>query len=123
MQVIIGGRDITKYINESTYKMDSVAESNKWEDGNFQTHKIISRYRIKGSFVVALYGQDGMNINTLNQLFEAATTDNVTIIGVYVTNKGKYEAIRAYCEMKTKAHRELSDGSYLDLIQVSVEEK
>lgn len=123
MLASLNSTDITKLINESSYKMDSEDVYENWTDGNFREHRVIARSKISGSFEVALYGQDGYDTKKFLELWNGAVRNHIVTILVYVANEGKMRAIEAYYEIAGKSHRQLSSGKYLDILSIKLEER
>lgn len=121
--VQIGLTDITQYINQSSYKMNSEAQYESWQDGNFVEHRVYIRKRIKGSFDVALYGKNGMDTAAFMQLWNGAVEDNIIALDVYLQNEDRMEAIDAYFEITGSTHKELNNGGFLDILTIEVEER
>lgn len=123
MRVVINNTDITKHISESSYIMNAVKNEKLWTDGNDVTHGIVTSEKVQGSFSVALYGREGMDAHAFLELVEGATEDNVTTMLVYVSNKAQNKAIEARLDITCTAHKKLSNGAYLDIFNVEVNEQ
>lgn len=115
--------DITEHISESSYSMNAEPQFESWQDGNYVEHRIKARERISGSFSVAVYGRNGMTAKSFIELVDEATSNNVTTMLVYVQNRAKFELIEAYVTITGTAHRELENGTALDVLEVIVEER
>lgn len=123
MLVTVNNVDITKYINPKTYKMNAEKEYESWLDGNYREHRIYTRIRIKGSFEVALYGQDNMLTQDFLDLWNDAVENEIVTMLVYVQNTNKMEAIEAFFEFDGKFHREMINGNYCDILTVKITER
>lgn len=122
MRVIIHGKDITEHINESSYKMEAEAQYKSWLDGNQNQHRIYTNDKVKGSFVVALYGKEGFTMAEFLELWESAVNNHIVIINVWVNNLNKSKTIEAYFRLTMKKSREVSDGRMVQLLNVELEE-
>lgn len=122
MKVYVNGTDISNYINETSYKVNSSQMFTEWVDGNFVTHRKAIRKKVSGEFVVGLYGQDGMTTKEFLKLWNSAVKDGMITINLYVENEAKNEIIEAFYEIEVDSHRQLSSGEYIDLISIKLEE-
>ena len=123
MLAIVNNVDITEYINPKTYSMNAEGTYESWEDGNYREHRIYIRKKIKGSFEVALYGQNNMLTQNFLDLWNGAVTNNIVTMLVYVQNTNQMEPIEAYFEFSGKFHREMINGNYCDKITIKITEK
>jgi hypothetical protein len=81
--VSIGNTDISQYINESNYKMESIPVHDDWTDGRHRLHQYEYRRRVQGGFDIFCFSDT--DYNTLIGLFHDNTDDEgVTTITVYV---------------------------------------
>lgn len=122
MRVIIADTDITKYINESSYNVNAESQYKAWEDGNAVEHRIHIRDKVKGSFQVALYGQDGMDTKAFLRNWNEGVKNNIATIMIYVTNLAENKIIEAHYSIECSSHRKLNDGRYLDILDIKLEE-
>ena len=124
VNIVIGQTNIRDYIIEGTYKMDAVDAYESWQDGNFVQHRVIVTSKVNGSFDVACCNKTGsITLADFCSIFSNAEDEGVILASVYVTNKGAQRTIEAYYKMTTKAHTLLADGTFLDVVTVSIEEK
>lgn len=123
MLVSVNGVDVTEYINPKNYKMNADKPYISWEDGNFKEHRVYPRSKVKGSFEVALYGQNGMLTQNFLDLWNEAVENEIVTMLVYVQNTNKMEAIEAYFEFDGKFHREMINGNYCDILTVKITER
>lgn len=123
MLAIINGVDITPYINPKTYDMNAEKEYESWQDGNYVEHRIYIRSRIKGSFDVALYGQDGMTTQSFLDTWNGGVVNNVATLEVYVQNTNQNEAIEAYFDFSGEFHREMINGNFCDVLRIKIMER
>lgn len=121
--VIINNTDISKYIINDTYKMDSEPVYEAWKDGNFREHRIYARRQVKGSFDVIFFGEDDTPYTNFLSLLSSATVNNVLTLGAYVVNDGTFQAMEAYCELSGVQHAETTDGRRVNKMTVTIEER
>lgn len=122
--LIIGSTNIKNYVIEGTYKMDSVDKYESWEDGNFRQHRVIVTKKISGSFDVVCSNKTGdITLSDFYHIFSSTQNNGVVLASVYVTNTGLQRTINAYFKLTNKKHTLLADGTFLDEITVSLEER
>jgi hypothetical protein len=122
--VVIGQTNIKNYIIEGTYKMDSSDSYESWQDGNFVQHRVIVTSKVNGSFDVACCNKTGsITLSDFCDIFTNAEDEGVILATLHVTNKGIMKTIEAYYKMTTKEHTLLADGTFLDVLTVTIEEK
>ena len=121
--VIVNGTDITQYIDWASYALASQDIFQSWTDGNFVEHRIYSRSRISGTFRVWLCGKNGMNVDAFMTLWNGATHNHITTLGVYDNVANEIKAINAYCNIVPESHREMVNGDYFDILTIEVTER
>lgn len=122
--VVISSTNIKNYIVAGTYKMDSSDSYESWLDGNFVQHRVIVTSKINGSFDVVCCNKTGsITLADFYDIFGDSQDEGVVICSVYVTNRGQQRTIEAYYKITTKEHTLLADGSFLDVLTVTIEEK
>ena len=120
---IVNDVDITPYINTKTYNVNSEAMYESFENANYVETRIFTRKKIKGSFEVALYGKNGMDYETFLENWNAAVNDGILLIGLWVMNDNYFETIEAYYKLNCTKHAKLMDGTYIDRITITIEER
>lgn len=123
MLVSINGVDITPYINKKSYTMNAEKDYDSWRDGNYVEHRIYKNPKVRGSFDVCLYGQDGMTTSNFLNVWAGGVVNEVATLLVYVQNTAQNEAIEAYFEFEGKFHRELINGSFCDKMTIKITER
>lgn len=123
MLASINGVDLTPYINPKTYKMNAEDVYESWQDGNFVEHRIYTRTRIKGSFEVALYGQNGMTTQGFLNAWNGGVNNHVATMYVFVQNKNQNEPIEAFFTFKGTFHREMINNQYCDKLTIEIVER
>ena len=122
--VVIGSTNIKNYVVAGSYKMDAQDSYESWLDGNYVQHRVIVTSKVNGSFDVVCSNKSGdITLNDLYEIFANAEDVGVVICSVYVTNKGIQKTIEAFYKITNKEHTLLADGTFLDVVTVSIEEK
>lgn len=117
----IGTTDISEYINESSYVMNSEPVTGEWVDANYTTHRDEYRRKVKGSFNLTFVTQTAYN--DFITLLHGATAGNVTVITVYVGDDiNDLVTINAYCHMSMSKYRSISDDYSFNRLKMTVEE-
>ena len=118
----LGETDITKYINEKSYKMVSEPVFNEWTDANYTKHRDEVRRRIKGSFTLG-FVQDS-ELTAFNTLLATCKSGNLLTISVYVGGDvNALTAIVCYYTMETASRREANANYAVSLVNFTVEER
>lgn len=124
MQVVVNGHDITNYIVEGTYKMDSEDSYVSWQDGNFLEHRIITGQKISGKFqVVCSNRANSITLSDFLLYWNNAVNNGVVTIGVYVLDTNRFEAIEAYYEIENVKHDRAGDGSFIDVLEITIKQR
>lgn len=121
--VTVNDIDITPYINKKSYKVNSKMEYESWQDGNFVEHRIQVRKRITGSFEIAVYGYQDMDLQAFLDNWNEAVNNGAVTMGLFVQNDNQFKAIEAYYSMSGVTHHELLNGDYYDRLTVSISER
>ena len=122
--IIIGQTNISAYIVHDSYKMDSAAQYESWKDGNYVEHRIIVTEKVKGSFNVVCSNNTGsITLADFMDIITTADDNGVLTCNVYVTNKGASEAIDAYYTIENTSHTMKADGTFVDVLKVTLEER
>lgn len=122
--LIIGTTNIKNYVIEGTYSMDSHDTYESWKDGNMVEHRIIVTSKVSGSFDVACSDKPGsITLADFYAIFANAENHGIITAGVYITNKGVFDAIEAFYSLKNKEHKLLADGTFLDVLTVEITER
>ena len=123
MLASINGVDLTPYIDEKSYIMNAEDTYESWLDGNYVEHRIYTTTKIRGSFVVCLYGKDGMNTQTFLETWSGGVNNHIATILVYCQNTDSMEAINAFYAFEGTFHREMINGAYCDKLTISISER
>lgn len=123
MKVIIGSRDITDLVVVDSYTMDATQKYESFTDGNMVEHRIFISEKISGKFEVVLSHKNGCPLDEFLRIWNEAVTNGYVMATVYVSNKAVLETINAYYKMTTKQHELTADGTYIDVLEISLEER
>ena len=118
----LGTTDITNYINESSYKVDSVPVEHTWVDANYVTHTDELRRRIEGSFELAF--RTDQQYNDFLTLLNSCKSGNLLRITVYVASDlNAQQDINCTYKLSLKSRREASPGYIVTILTMSIEER
>lgn len=124
MQVIVNNTDITGYIVEGSYKMNTHKTGPSWQDGNYLTHQKVVTEKIEGSFqVVCSNRANSITLSAFLTLWDGAVTDNYVTLGCTVLNKGAFEAVQAMYTIENVKHIKSGDGSMIDVLEIKITER
>lgn len=118
----INSTDITKYINESSYVMNSEPVTSEWVDANYTTHRDEYRRKIKGSFDLTFITKS--DYDDFIDLLHNATSGSITTITVYVGDDvNDLVTIQAYCRIIMKKYASISTDYSFNRLKMTIEEK
>lgn len=119
---VVNNVDLTPFINKDKYKINSEAMFESWQNANYVEQRIYTRSKVSGNFEVGLFGYQNMDFANFITNWNAAVTDHVVNIGVYVANENAFRAIEAYYDFVSVEHKQLNDGTVFDKITINIEE-
>lgn len=123
-QVVVSSTDISRYIVDGTYNLNTEDQYESWKDGNLIEHRIIVSTKIRGSFQVVLSNKRrDMSLSDFMTLWNSAVSNGVATIGVRAANTGVFEAIECYYSMKNVSHALSADGTFVDVIEIEISER
>lgn len=114
MQVIIGDTDVTKYVQEKSYKVDSVDEYNEWKDAGKHLHRSGYVARVQGSFeLVFIDGYNGEDAygDFLDLIAENSTDKRLTMSVTVGNLNNELKQIVCYYDLQTNSMRWTKNGS------------
>ena len=118
MQVMIGNTDLTQYVQEKSYKIESVDDFTEWKDAGKRLHRGGYTSKVQGSFEMVFL--DGNTVEGVVQdhfgdvltLIANNTTDNVLDIKLTVNNLNNLlKEIYCYCDITTNSVRYTKNDS------------
>lgn len=113
MQVIIGTTDVTQFVQEKSYKIDSIDEYNSWKDAGKHSHRGGYLAKVQGSFEM-VFIDDPLNdhYGDILTLIANNSTDKVLTIKLTVNNLNNVlKEINCYCDITTNSVRYTKNGS------------
>lgn len=123
-QVVVSSTDISKYIVDGSYSIYSEDQYESWKDANKTEHRIVVTSKIRGSFRVVLSNKHrDMTLSDFMTLWNSVVINKVATIGVRVLNTGVFEAIECYFEIKPVSHNLSADGTFVDILEISISER
>lgn len=117
----IGSTDITKWIQESTYKMNAEDIYEAWEDGNWVEHHHLIRDKVKGSFDLVFVTD--ADLNAFITLLNSNTVENYVIITVWVSNKNASSEHRMFYKFENTSDRQISDSYVYKRFKMTLTER
>lgn len=93
MQVIIGNTDVTQYVQQKTYDVNTEKKYITWTDSNYTEHRDAIYEKVVGSFQMVFidgYEKDGAVVDGFGdflELLEENTSQGVTTISLTVNNQ------------------------------------
>lgn len=122
--LVVNDMDLTAHIVSESYDIGSEDQYESWKDGNYREHRIIVTSKVTGSFDLACSNRPGsITLAQFLELWEGAVVNGVVTLGLYIPNRDKFEAIEAYYEIKTKDHILSGDGSFIDVLTITIQER
>ena len=124
MRVVIGSTEITNYIVEGSYDVNSSDSYESWQDGNMVEHRIIVSEKVSGKFNVACSNQArSITLANFLTLWNANVDNGVISLSLYVNNTDEFKAIEAYYKITNKEHTRTADGSFVDVLNIEIKER
>ena len=124
MKVIVNSTNITNYIVEGSYKMDSADIYESWTDGNMKEHRVIVAKKIKGQFqIVCSNRSNSITLANFLTLWNGAVDNGVVTVSVQALDTNSFETIEAYYEIENVKHDRAGDGSFIDVLKISLTER
>ena len=121
---VVNSTDITNYIIKDTYEVNSEPVYTSWEDANYVEHRVYVRDKVRGSFEVITFGTTPRTaLVAFLDILNAATSNNVLTIGLYVENEGTFQALNCFYTVESTQHSVTDDGRYVDRAKISIEER
>lgn len=124
MQVVVNNTDITNYIVEGSYKMDSNDVYESWKDGNMREHRVIVAQKISGEFqVVCSNRSNSITLQNFLAIWNGAVDNGVVTLGAYVLDTNSFELLEAYYDIENVKHERSGDGSFIDVLKITITER
>ena len=120
--VVIGGIDITPYIVDGTYDINSEDSYESWNDGNMVEHRVIVTQKVIGSFDIVCCWKTIMP-NEFAELINRLDNNGVLTIGLFVPTKSSFKAVSCYYNITSKEHNLDAHGNPIDIFTISLKER
>lgn len=117
----INGINLSKYVQESTYNINSEPVYEEWTDGEWSVHKTQVRTRVKGSFDLVFVTE--ADFNSFKALIDANTTDNLLAVNVHVLNLGANKNVNVYYKINGSKVAEISATHVYKRFKMEIEER
>lgn len=119
----IGTTDLSDYIVQDTYAINSEPVYKEYEDANGTTHRRHIRYKVQGK--MQMYFPDLESYSDFKELLESKRSNvNHTVpCTLYDNSSGDTVTINAFVDYKPTLKRTASLREYLDKFDVSIEEQ
>ena len=118
----LGTTDITNYINETSYKIDSVPVEHTWTDANYMSHTDELRRRIEGSFDLAF--RSDTEYNSFLTLLNEYKSGNLLRITVYVSGDvNALQDIICTYKLSQKSRREANSSHIVTILTMDIKER
>ncbi len=122
--VTVSGINLTPYVVQGTYKVDSKDSYESWKDGNMLEHRVIIAQKIEGSFdIVCSNRANDISLDDFFDIWNSAVDNGVVTIGLFVPSINQFKALSCYFAITTKEHILSGDGSLIDVLTISVKER
>lgn len=122
--IVVGSTDLTPYIVDGSYAINSEDSYESWNDGNMNEHRIIICQKIRGSFdVLCAENQGGIALSTFLNIWNNAQNNGLITLGVYVPSINRFIACDCYYDIKSKEHIITANGDIIDTLTITIKEK
>lgn len=120
----VANRNLTPYIVDGTYDIQTDDQSEKWNDANMLEHRVIISTKVTGSFqIVCSNRANSITLADFLALWESAVDNGVVTLGLYVPSRNSFEALDCYYEIKSADHILTADQEFIDVLTISLKER
>lgn len=124
IQVSINNTDISKYVVSDSYNIYTTDIHESWRDGNGLEHRVIIAEKVTGSFQIVLSNKNrDITFDDFMDLWNAATNQGAVTIGLYVVTKGLFDLFECYYELEPSRHQLTADGTFVDVINIKLNQR
>lgn len=102
MLVILGNKDLTKYVLSDSYDIQLTRKFEEWTDANYKKHRIYTANKVSGSFGLICGSSNGITVDELLNLITSNTENDVLTITVFVKNTNAMESIECFYTLENK---------------------
>lgn len=122
MLASINGTDITKYIQESTYEVNQEDVYEEWLDGNYRTHREVTRTKVTGKFEMVFVTESEFSA-FLTLLGNNTSASGVLAITLYVTNINTSASYNVFYEFENTSNRQINSNYFYKRFKMEIEER
>ena len=120
----VAEHDLTKYIVEDSYDINTTDKFESWEDGNMVEHRIVVSSKVSGTFEILCSNHaNTISLSNFLALWNSVTVNKVATIGIYVPAADEFRAIECYFSMESAKHIPEPNGDFVDVIKVKIQER
>lgn len=120
----VANQNLTPYIVDGTYDIQTDDQSEKWNDANMLEHRVIISTKVTGSFqIVCSNRANSITLADFLALWESAVDNGVVTLGLYVPSRNSFEALDCYYEIKSADHILTADQEFIDVLTISLKER
>ena len=119
--LVINETDVTRFINESSYTMNSTPVYEEWTDANYKTHRSEYRRRVKGSFDLCFITPE--QYNDFIALLKSASDKNLLTATFYVGGDiNNYQELNVYYTLESIKTVSISSKNIFNKVKMTIEE-
>ena len=120
--LVINEIDVTRFINESSYIMNSTPVYEEWTDANYKTHRSEYRRRVKGSFDLCFITLE--QYDDFIALLKSALNKNLLTATFYVGGDvNNYQELNVYYTLENVKTASISSKNVFNKVKMTIEEK
>lgn len=102
MLVILGNKDLTKYVLSDSYEIQQERKYKEWTDANYKKHRIYTASKVVGSFGIICGSSNGISADELLNLIASNTENDVLTITIFIKNTNAMETIECFYTLENK---------------------
>lgn len=118
----VNGTDMTDYIVDGSYNVKTVDAYESWKDGYLVEHRVIVSSKVEGEFSI-LCSDKTISLADFLTAWNAAVSNGVATIGLYIPTSNSFEAIECYFEINNPEHIKRTDDTFVDVLTITVKER
>lgn len=118
----VNGTDMTDYIVDGSYNVKTVNAYESWKDGYLVEHRVIVSSKVEGEFSI-LCSDKTISLADFLTAWNAAVSNGVATIGLYIPTSNSFEAIECYFAINNPEHIKRTDDTFVDVLTITVKER
>lgn len=118
----IGGTDVSSHIDIQEYKVNAEDVYDSWTDGNWVTHRVVTRTRVSGTCEVGFASATDYAA-FVALLATARQPGGWYNINCYLHNKGANASVQAYIDTDGEAKWDLTNSRQWQTIVLTITER